>query len=176
MTFEDLKTKFLHFFHKEVDQRKMVGLFYTIRQEPTEAIQQFVIRFQRMHNQLSRAPPEAETIAIFLTTLREPLRMVCTVIDFCTSTVDQVIDQVREKEKSSSSLTMGTLQRALPIDEDLHLRQAIQCMSCLNVGHSALECTMHPQCMFYHSRMHTMDRCEYNLLNRQAPPVWQFEL
>ena len=29
--FEALKTKFLHFFHKEVDQREMVGLFYTIR-------------------------------------------------------------------------------------------------------------------------------------------------
>ena len=49
-TFEDLKTRFLQFFNKEVDQREMVGLFYTIRQEPTETIQQFVIRFQRMHN------------------------------------------------------------------------------------------------------------------------------
>ena len=38
-TFETLKTKFLHFFHKEVDQREMVGLFYTIRQDPTENIQ-----------------------------------------------------------------------------------------------------------------------------------------
>ena len=91
-TFDALKTKFLHFFHKEVDQREMLGLFYTIRQEPTENIQQFAIRFQRMHSQLSRAPPEEETKAIFLAALREPLRTVCTVIDFRTSTIDQVID------------------------------------------------------------------------------------
>ena len=30
-TFEALKTKFLHFIHKEVDQREIVNLFYTIR-------------------------------------------------------------------------------------------------------------------------------------------------
>ena len=30
-TFQALKTKFLHFFPKEVDQREMVDLFYTIR-------------------------------------------------------------------------------------------------------------------------------------------------
>ena len=73
----------------------MVGLFYTIRQE-------FVIRFQRMHSQFSRAPPKAETKVIFLAALGEPLRMVCTVIDFHTSTIDQVIDRVREMKKSSS--------------------------------------------------------------------------
>ena len=174
-TFDALKTKFLHFFHKEVDQREMVGLFYTIRQEPTETIQQFVIRFQRMHSQLSRAPPEEETKAIFLAALREPLRTVCTVIDFRTSTVDQVIDRVREMEKSSSWLALGALQRALPTDEDLRFRQAIQCTTCLNAGHSALECTMSSQCLLCHSRSHTMERCEYNLLNRQAPPVRQIE-
>ena len=120
--FRALKTKFLHFFHKEVDQREMVGLFYTIRQEPTETIQQFVIRFQRMHSQLSRAPPEEETKAIFLAALGELLCTVCTVIDFRTSTVDQVIDRVREMEKSSSWLALGALQRALPTDEDLRFQ------------------------------------------------------
>ena len=108
----------------------MVGLFYTIRQEPTETIQQFVIRFQRMHCQLSRAPPEAETKAIFLAALWEPLHTMCTVIDFRTSTVDKVIDRVREMEKSSSWLAMGALQRALPTEENLCFRQAIQCTTC----------------------------------------------
>ena len=108
-TFDALKTKFLHFFHKEVDKREMVGVFYTIRQEPTETIQQFVIRFQRMHSQLSRAPSEEETKAIFLATIWEPLRTVCIVIDFRTNTIDQVIDRVREMEKSSSWLALGAL-------------------------------------------------------------------
>ena len=174
-TFADLKAKFLHFFHKEVDQREMVGLFYTIRQDPGESIPQFVIRFQRMHSQLTRTPPEEETRAIFLAALREPLRTVCTVIDFRTSTIDQVIDRVREMEKTSSWLTLGALQRALPTDEDLRFRQAIQCTTCLNSGHSALECTMRTQCLLCQSKSHTMDRCEYNLLNRQAPPVRQIE-
>ena len=98
-----------------------------------------------MHSQLSRAPPEEETKAIFLAALREPLRTVCTVIEFRTSTIDQVIDQVREMEKSNSWLAMEALQRALPTDEDLRFRQVIQFTTCLNVGNSALECTMRSQ-------------------------------
>ena len=43
--FEDLRTKFLHFFHKQVDQREMVRQFYIIWQEPMETIQQFMIWF-----------------------------------------------------------------------------------------------------------------------------------
>ena len=128
-----------------------------------------------MHCQLSRAPPEAETKAIFLAALREPLRTVCTVIEFRTSTIDQVIDQVREMEKSNSWLAMEALQRALPTDEDLRFRQVIQFTTCLNVGNSALECTMRSQCMLCHSRTHTMDHCEYNLLNRQVALVQQIE-
>ena len=87
-TFEDLKTSFLHFFHKQVDQREIVDQFYTTQQEPTETIQQFVIWFQQMHNNLTRAPPEEEAKAVFLATLREPLRTVCVVIDFWASTID----------------------------------------------------------------------------------------
>ena len=88
----------------------MVGQFYTIRQEPMETIQQFVIRFHRMHNQLTRAPPEAEAKAIFLAILPEPLGIVCAVIDFQTSMIDQVIDRVMDMEKTSSWLTMVALQ------------------------------------------------------------------
>ena len=91
----------------------MVGLFYTIQQEPTETIQQFVIRFQRMHSQLTRASPKEEAKAIFLAALREPLRTVCAVIDFRTSTINQVIDRVMDMEKTSLWLTMGALHCTL---------------------------------------------------------------
>ena len=121
-TFDDLRTKSLHFFHKSVDQREMVRQFYTIRQEHTETIQQFVIRFQRMHNQLTRVPLEGEAKAIFLAALWEPLCTMCTVIDFQTNTIDQVIDRVMDMEKTSSSLTMGALQQALPTKENLWFR------------------------------------------------------
>ena len=128
-----------------------------------------------MHNQLTWAPPEAEVKAIFLVALPERLCTVCAVIDFRTSMIDQVIDRVIDMEKTSSSLTMGALQRALPTEEDLRFRQAIQCTTCLNPGHSTIECTMRSQCMLCHSRSHTMDRYEYNLLNRQAAPIRQIE-
>ena len=125
-----------------------------------------------MHNQLTRALPEQEVKAIFLATLREPLQTMCAVIDFQTSTIDQVIDRVMEMDKSSSWLTMEALQWALPTKEDLRFRQVVQCTMCLlTPGHSTVECTMRTQCMVCHSRSHTMDRCEYNLLNREVTPV-----
>ena len=75
-----------------------------------------------MHSQLTRASSEEEAKAIFLATLREPLRIVCAVIDFKTSMIDQVIDRVMDMEKTSSSLTMGALQQALPTKENLWFR------------------------------------------------------
>ena len=123
-----------------------------------------------MHSQLTRAPPEEEAKAVFLVALWE-LRTVCAVIDFRTNTIDQVIDRVMEMDKTSSWLTMGALQRTLPTEEDLRFRRTVQCTTCLNPGHSTIECTMRSQCMLCHSRSHTMDRYEYNLLNRQAALV-----
>ena len=41
-------------------------------------------------------------------------------------------------------------------------------MTCLNPDHSTIECTPLTQCLLCQSKTHTMDRCEYNLLNRQA--------
>ena len=154
-----------------MDQREIVGQFYMTQHDPTETIQQFVIRFQEMHSQLTRAPPEEEAKTIILASLREPLRTVCAVIDFQTSTIDQVIAWVMEMDKNSSWLTMGALQRALPTEEDLRFRQVVQCTMCLNPDHSMVECTMRTQCMLCHSRSHTMEPCEYNLLNQQATPV-----
>ena len=87
---------------------------------------QFIIRFQTLHNQLKRAPPEDEAKAVFLAALREPLRTMCGVLDFRTSTVDQVIDRVLEMEKNNSFMSLGMLHRALPKEEDLRFRQASQ--------------------------------------------------
>ena len=132
---------------------------------------QFIIRFQTLHSQLMRAPPEDEAKAVFLAALREPLRTMCAVLDFQTCTINQVINQVLEMDKNSSLMLMGDLQRALPKDEDLRFRHVVQCTTCLNPDHSTIECTMRTHCMLCHSRSHTMDQCEYNFLNRQASPV-----
>ena len=92
--FEALKAKFLRLFHRQVEQRELVGQFYTTHQEEHETVPQFIIRFQTLHIQLTRAPPEDESKAVFLAALREPLRTMCGVLDFRTSTMDQVIDRV----------------------------------------------------------------------------------
>ena len=79
-------------FHRKVEERELVGQFYTVYQEFNETILQFVIRFQTLHNKLTRAPPEDEANAVFSAALWEPLRMMLTVFDFQTSTMDEVIN------------------------------------------------------------------------------------
>ena len=80
---------------------------------------QFIIRFQTLHNQWTREPPEDEVKAVFFAAFREPLRIMCGFLDFRTNTVDQVIDRVLEMDKSSSFMSLGMLHRALPKEEDL---------------------------------------------------------
>ena len=97
-----------------MEQRELVGQFYITHQEEQETMPQFIIRFQTLHNQLTRAPPEDEVKALFLATLRETLRTMCGVLDFQTSTMDQVIDRLLEMDKYSSFMSLGALHRALP--------------------------------------------------------------
>ena len=99
----------------------------------------------------------------------------CGVLDFRTNTMDQVIDRVLEMDKTSSFMSMGMLHRALPKEEELRFRQALQCTTCLNAGHSTVDCNLRTQCMICNSRAHTTDRCEYNLLNRQVAPARHIE-
>ena len=108
-----------------MEQRELVGQFYTTCQEEQETVLQFIIRFQTLHSQLTRAPPEDEAKTVFLAALREPLRTMCGVVDFRTSTVDHVIDRVLEMDKNSSFMSLGVLHRALPKEEDLRFRQAL---------------------------------------------------
>ena len=42
-TFEALKEKFLWLFHRQVEQRELVGQFYTTRQNKQETVPQFII-------------------------------------------------------------------------------------------------------------------------------------
>ena len=65
-----------------MEQRELVGQFYTTHQEEQETVPQFIIRFQKLHSQLTRAPSEDEAKAVFLAALREPLRTMCAVLDF----------------------------------------------------------------------------------------------
>ena len=80
---------------KEIFSR-LVGQFYTIYQEPNETVAQFIISFQMLHSQLTKAPLEDKAKVVFLAALWEPLRTMIAMLDFRTNTIDQVIDRVLE--------------------------------------------------------------------------------
>ena len=88
-------------------------------QEQNEMVPQFIIWFHTLHNHLTRAPLEEEVKGVFLAVLQEPVQTMCAVQDFRTSTIDQVIDHILEMDKNSTWMSMGTLQRVLPKEEDL---------------------------------------------------------
>ena len=94
------------------------------------------------------------------------------------NTVEQVVARVLAlaRTHNNSSFAMGTLQAALQPPEETQFRQAIQCTLCISPGHSALDCPSRPHCLIYHSENHTVEQCEYNMLNRNtATTVHQIE-
>ena len=95
-----------------MEQRELVDQFYMVYQEPNETVSQFVIRFQTLHSELTRTRSVEETKAVFLDTLREPLRTMLTVFDLWTSTIDEVVDRVLEMDRAQNSnhMAMGALQ------------------------------------------------------------------
>ena len=172
--FDQLKQEFVQLFHKRIPQRDLMSQFYASRQEANETVPQFVIRFQSLRRQLTRSPTPEELTEIFLTGLREPLRTTLQLMDLTGQPIEEVIKRVL-RLNSAQSMSMSTLQEALPTAEESRFRQAIQCTTCLNPGHSALECTLRTHCPICHSRAHTLELCEYNLLNRNAASVRQME-
>ena len=95
--------------------------------------------------------------------LREPLRTTVAFLDFKTNPINQVIDGVLDMDgaQNRNHLTTKALQQALPTEDDLRFQRAIQCTTCLNLGHSSLECTM---------RMHLaidMVRFQFDSVSRQ---------
>ena len=63
-TFDILREKFLGLFYLQVVQRQLVRQFYMTYQEANETIPQFIIRFQTLHSQLTRASPKDEAKAV----------------------------------------------------------------------------------------------------------------
>ena len=51
-----------------------------------------------------------------------------------------------ELDEQEEAFSMSTLRQALPQDEERHFRQAVQCTTCLNTGHSTMECSLRTHC------------------------------
>ena len=140
-TSRQLKQEFVQLFHKRIPQRDLMSQFYASRQETNETVPQFVIRFQILRRQLTRCPTPEELTEIFLTGLQEPLRTMLQLMDLSGQPIEEVIRRVLRLD-SAQSMSMTSLQDALPTTEKTHFRQAIQCTTWLNPGHSALECIL----------------------------------
>ena len=115
-----------------------------------------------------------ELTETLLTAIRELVRITLAVVDLTGKPIEDVISRVLQLD-SAQSMFMTALQRTLPTEEETHCHQAVQCTTCLNPGHSSLDCTMRTHCALCHSWAHTIEQCEYNLLNWQATLVRHLE-
>ena len=98
------------------------------------------------------------------------------VFDFWNQSIDQVIDKalvMDRNHKNKKSMDMSALHHNLPTLEELQFRQAVQCTTCLNIGHSTIECSLRTHCTICHSKAHSVEQCEYNFLNKATTPVQQ---
>ena len=172
-SFEQLTTRFIQLFHRQVPQKDLISQFYAAYQEPHETVSQFVIRFQNLQLQISKTIPDEELKDIFLEAIREPLQTTLVVFDFRDQSIDQVIDKelAMDRTKNKNSMNMSALHTNLPTMEELRFWQAVQCTTCLNTGHSTMECSLCTHCTMCHSKAHSVEQCEYNLLNKGTPPV-----
>ena len=180
-TFQDVCMKFLELFHREVPKRELLRQFLIMSQEPQETVAQFTIRFQDLYRQLAEDVSPHHIPDTFLAGLREPLRMTLTLTDFSNQIIKQVIARVLAIDRTQHSTTffMGSLQSTLPPQEDHHFRQALQCRASSGSGHLAFEVPHCPHCPHFpicQSGSHTVEQCEYNVLNRtMTAPVRQIE-
>ena len=126
--------------------------FYAIFQGAHETIPQFIIRFQNLRRQLARQPLEDDVKETCLLTLRETLWTNLAVFDFKEQLLEQVIDKAlfMDKTQTCNNMSMMSLQKSLPTAEELRFRQAIQCTTCLNLGHSIVKCTLRTHCPICH--------------------------
>ena len=139
---------------------------------------QFVIRFQSLQFQIAKKNLDAELKDIFLEAIQEPLRTTLAVFDFTDQTIDKVIDKALAMDrthKSKATINMTTLTNNLPSLEELRFRQVVQCTTCLNTGQSRVECSLCTHCTICHSKAHSMEKCEYILLNKLTATVRQIQ-
>ena len=72
-------------------------------------------------------------------------------------------------------MSMVSLQWSLPRLEELRFPQAIQWTTCLNPGDATIGCTLHTHSLICHSKAHTINQCEYNLLNKVVALIRQIQ-
>ena len=115
-TFQDVRTKFLELFHREVPKRELLLQFFSMNQELQETVSQFTIRFQDLHRQLAEDVSAHHISETFLASLWEPLRATLTLTDFSNQSIEKVIVRVLalDQTQHSTMFSMSSLQSTLP--------------------------------------------------------------
>ena len=115
-TFQDVRTKFLELFHREVPKRELLRQFFSMSQEPHETVAQFTIRFQDPYRRVADDVSAQHIPDTFLSSLREPLRTTLALTNFTNQTIEQVIVCVLtlNRTQQSTAFSMSSLQSALP--------------------------------------------------------------
>ena len=80
-------------------------------------------------------------------------------LDFKEQSLEQVIDKslLMDKTQTGHNMSMMALLKSLPMTEEFRFRQAMQCTTCLNPGHSTVECTLRTHYPICDSKAHTID-------------------
>ena len=115
-SFEQLTTRFIQLFHRQVPQKDLIYQFYEAYQEQHETVSQFVIRFQNLQLQISKTIPDEELKDIFLEAIREPLRTTLVVFDFRNQSINQLIDKalaMDQTHKNKNTMNMSALHNNL---------------------------------------------------------------
>ena len=105
--------------------------------------------------------------------IREALRTTLTLFDFQNQSLEQVVDKALAMDRmhNNNTMNLSMLHRNLPTLEEFRFRQVVKCTTCLNIGHSTVECSLRTHCTICHSKVYLVKQCEYNQLNKTPAPV-----
>ena len=119
-----LQEQFIQLFHRRISQRDLMNQFYSMAQEVTKTVPQFIIWFQNLRKQLTRSPTLEKLMEVFLTGLREPMWTTLAVVGLIGSPIEYIISRVLRLD-NAQSMSMTSLQNALPTTEETQILQAV---------------------------------------------------
>ena len=77
----------------KLDPTEVLREYYSLKQQPTESVADFLIRFQAVEGLLDTPPTEDIRRRQFLKALKEPLRSSFALLDFSTVPISEVINR-----------------------------------------------------------------------------------
>ena len=166
-------------FQVNLDPTEVLWEYYSLKQQPTELVADFLLRFQAVQELLDTLPMEDIQKRKFLKAIKESLRSSFALLDFSIVPLTEVVNRALKLDDQNigtglalfQGLTGSSSQTTL---EETQFRKAIQCTLHLQFGHSNVECTQ--QSALCQSKAHSIANCEYNLLARwNGPPVQAIE-